>query len=369
MSKPTEKDVQRALGESEYRKLHTPAEKAAHLVNHDHASFRLASRICGISKKQVELAVKAEREQRDIGVHGRPRLLPYHEECELENWIRMRAQLSKYPQDLEFKEMALWLWRKSRCSPHFQEPPHFSSAWKKDFLKRHHLKEVQVTSTESKKIIQREVIDNWMEKFREKIDKEVYSPSLIMNFDETFLFPGRTKVKVIVPSQLNNPALGISPIKSEHITLAACICADGKSLKPLIIFPLKTLPTLPSSLPHPISFTGGPSGWMTTDGFLLWIKHIFLPAVTEKRQKLGNPSAKALLIYDNHSSRHNTSISHLFASNNIDVFPIPPNTSHILQPLDLTVFGVFKKTLKCSYKPQQGDPLQIRAPTVDICNS
>ena len=69
-----------------------------------------------------------------------------------------------------------------------------------------------------------------MAQLKKMMDDHHYPPSLIYNFDETMVYPGKRQTKVIVRSK------GPRPIekflnKGEHITFGLCIAADGGSLK------------------------------------------------------------------------------------------------------------------------------------------
>lgn len=90
-----------------------------------------------------------------------------------------------------------------------------------------------------------------------------YPPSLIYNFDETMVYPGKRNTKVIVRSHGPRPIEKILN-KGEHITFGLCIAADGSSMKPLCILPLKTMPNLPPSMQSFYVITGQASGWIDT---------------------------------------------------------------------------------------------------------
>src|SRR5690349_13867301 len=125
--------------------------------------------------------------------------------------------------------------------------------------------------------------------------KHNYSPSLIFNFDETFLHPGKSQLKVLVRSKGNRPTVKMLA-KGEHITFGVCIAADGGRVAPVLVLPLKTLPELPTSLLHFFTITGQENGWITSDIWSKWIKEIFVQYVEERRKKLNLKDARALLV-------------------------------------------------------------------------
>ena len=163
------------------------------------------------------------------------------------------------------------------------------------------------------------------------------------------------KVKIISPRECTRPAIAQIIEKGEHITLALTICGDGSSLSPILILPLKTLPKLPTSLPFKFLITGAKEGWITGSIMHRWAEDVLKNAVEERRKLIGLEDAPCLLIIDNHSSRQNPEFLATLERLNVDVFFLPPNCTHILQPLDLMLFFFFHKELKACFHPSLGE--------------
>ena len=89
-----------------------------------------------------------------------------------------------------------------------------------------------------------------------------------------------------------------------------------------------------------------PSGWITSELFLSWLREIFLPEVETRRSLIGKWSAKAALVMDGHKTHVTDDVKALLDDNNVEVLIFPPHSSHLLQPLDLLVFGLWKKKIK-----------------------
>lgn len=77
------------------------------------------------------------------------------------------------------------------------------------------------------------------------------------------------------------------------------------------------------------------NGW--TDDFLCtqWFCETFIPHATE-RNTLGAP---ILLIYDGHGSHTMAEMHKLAEKHNIELFCLPPHTTHQTQLLDVGIFG------------------------------
>ena len=52
-----------------------------------------------------------------------------------------------------------------------------------------------------------------------------------------------------------------------------------------------------------------------------------------------NPDEKRLLIVDGHNSHFSIDFLHFCETNQIELFCLPPHTTHILQPLDVGLFA------------------------------
>jgi hypothetical protein len=82
-----------------------------------------------------------------------------------------------------------------------------------------------------------------------------------------------------------------------------------------------------------------PKAWMTGYLFFSWISHF-----KEALEKLGGilPSNRHLLILDGHSSHVTLDVIHKAKLIGLDILTLPSHTSHRLQPLDVSVFRLFK---------------------------
>ena len=78
-----------------------------------------------------------------------------------------------------------------------------------------------------------------------------------------------------------------------------------------------------------------PSGWMNSDLFSQTLLHF----IGHMHASKSNPK---LLILDNHRSHLGLEIVTLAEKHGLAILTFPPHCSHRLQPLDVTVFGLFK---------------------------
>ena len=76
------------------------------------------------------------------------------------------------------------------------------------------------------------------------------------------------------------------------------------------------------------------NGWINSDLFYHWFTHHFL--------QYAPPSRPLLLLLDGHSAHYSPSTLKLAAENQVIVFVLPPNTTHVAQPLDRGCFSPLK---------------------------
>lgn len=153
-----------------------------------------------------------------------------------------------------------------------------------------------------------------------------------------------------------------------HITVLACVTMAGGTLDPMFIVKGKTeriYPDIISKLTHQHVIATGPSSppvlfcdtvlccalidnaWITAYSFTQWMEHIFIPSMQP------TPEDRVLLLVDNHTTHFTFETVKLAYDNGVDMFPLPRNSTHILQPLDVGVFGLYKKNVESKWAEQQ----------------
>jgi hypothetical protein len=124
----------------------------------------------------------------------------------------------------------------------------------------------------------------------------------------------------------------------EFITLLACICADGTTLPPALIYQGEShdlQDTWVEDLGNEIAyFAASDNGWSCDNLGLQWLIKVFDPYT---RTKAGR--GKRLLIVDGHSSHVNMKFLDAADRLRIIVHIMPPHSTHRLQPLDVGLFG------------------------------
>ena len=95
--------------------------------------------------------------------------------------------------------------------------------------------------------------------------------------------------------------------------------------------------------------THSPKHWSTEQTMLEYIEHIIIPYV-ETTRDLINSNKPALVIMDNFKGQVTPSVNSLLESHDIHVCLLPPNTTDVLQPMDISVNKAAKDVIKREFE-------------------
>ena len=160
-------------------------------------------------------------------------------------------------------------------------------------------------------------------------------PMQVYNSDETGINVVYKPGKVLAMVGRKNVYSLSAAERGKNHTILACVSAAGVSLPPLMVFPRKRC--VPDSMkvgaPPGTLFMVSDYGWMTKELYLQWFQEFI---------KWIPPARPVLLIQDGHCSHVSIELIELAKANSIHLLCLPPQTTHILQPLDVGVFKSFK---------------------------
>ena len=170
----------------------------------------------------------------------------------------------------------------------------------------------------------------------------------VWNADETGFCLGSTSKKIL--ARQGDRSVHEIGGASDHqfITVNVCGNAAGVRLPPFILYKGKHL--------YSAWTDGGPagayygvsqSGWMEEANYLIWFERQFYPAVHHLLE-----TGPVILFFDGHFSHMSITLIKKARAFGIHLFCLPPNTTHVLQPLDVGVFGKIQNIYK-SFKYYQ----------------
>jgi hypothetical protein len=192
-----------------------------------------------------------------------------------------------------------------------------------------------------------EEVEHWFQRLDTIIKGRDIKPCNIYNMDETGLQQGFQGNSKVFGSCLTTSGDKPTNTDTERISIIECIGAEGLHITPGAIFTGKLVWTdSTGETPPPWLFGASYSGF--TNHFMMnsWFQQAFLPDTAPQ-----NTSEWRLLIMDNHGSHKDEKFSHLAFTHKVQIFFLPGNSSHELQPLDVGCFS----PLKTEYKQQIED--------------
>lgn len=227
----------------------------------------------------------------------------------------------------------------SMLSRRDQKPRSVTNGWWAKFIKRHPVLSLRTPATLSvarANASTRESVNNYFDILEKTLEDSGLSeqPALIYNMDETGFPLDPKPLKTIHIRGYKNPSSLSSGSKSQ-VTVVACVSAAGQAIPPMIIWARKTMrPELAIGEIAGTLYGLSEKGWMDSRLFHLWFKRHFLRYAPATRP--------LILLLDGHSSHYCPDTIHLAAEQGVIIFILPPNTTHLTQPLDKGVFGPFK---------------------------
>ena len=163
-------------------------------------------------------------------------------------------------------------------------------------------------------------------------------PNQIFNMDESGMPLSPSNPKLVFKTGTKSASAIGSGDKSQ-ITIVGCVSAAGFCFPPMVIWDRKTLsPELAVGEVPGTVYGLSTKGWIDQGLFQDWFCHHFLYYA---------PSARPLLLLlDGHSSHYCPDTIRFAAQQKVIVFALPPNTTHLSQPLDKGCFGPLKVAWK-----------------------
>jgi hypothetical protein len=168
-------------------------------------------------------------------------------------------------------------------------------------------------------------------------------PENMYNMDETGFSIGSTQAAYIVVDDPVKSQFQAQPGRQEWVTVLECICGDGSSVAPLVIFKAENGSTSwaqSPKIPGNWRLSGSQNGWTSNQDGMEWLHQCFDPDTLEKAD-----GQYRLLILDGHGSHVTGSFIIHYMDHRIALMRLPPHTSHVLQPLDVGLFGPMKTAL------------------------
>ena len=214
-----------------------------------------------------------------------------------------------------------------------------SDHWFYAFLKRWpDLKMVkpQKLSIARAKCASQETIDNYFKELGTVLKENDLMDAPQRNFDETGISTEHAPPKIVC-AKSTDPQSITSP-KSSSATIIAGANAIGNHIPPFYVFPGKRwIDGLLDGAAAGSDGTMSDSGWSNGTIFETYVMdHL------AKHADIKEDSQPTLIMYDGHKSHLRLTLTEWARQRHVVLFVLPPHTSHLTQPLDVSVFGPLK---------------------------
>ena len=301
-------------------------------------SITQAAKLCAVSKATLYRRINGRRDQVSYGISQR-KLTP-EEEDSIKGWVLEIQSWGFPPRVAQLREMAEEL---LRAKGDYKE---LGKNWVSGFLGRHPTLQAKYSRTldQDRFLAQnRDIIQDWFNLYRSIkaeygiIDEDTY------NMDENGYMIGIAGSSKVVFSKYQKQAFINQAGNREWASLIEAIGTTGRRLPLFVILKGKKwkddwfIPELESG--DCISLSE--NGWTDNKLCMEWIQDCFEPATRSYLR-----GQYWLLIIDRHASHVSTEFIKVTQAHKIICLCLPPHSTHLLQPLDVSVFGPLKQNYK-----------------------
>ena len=276
------------------------------------------------------------QEKSQLGVSSGPsRFLSCEEEEEVVNWIAGCAEIGWAKSVKEIRRVVSTI-VSYKCGYAVNVSP----GWWDKFRKRHPelvMRTAEKLAYKRAVAVNKDIIDHYFDLLESTLKENglLERPPLIFNADESGMPLCPQAGKRVGVRGAKRVYCVSSGVKTQ-ITVLCCASASGQAIPPLVIFKRANLLTSLTigQVPGTAYGLNPKSGWIDGEIFRDWFNKHFLEYAPATRP--------LLLLLDGHSSHYEPNFIREAASKGVIVFCLPPNTTHVCQPLDSTCFHSLK---------------------------
>ncbi|XP_033106069.1 uncharacterized protein LOC117108217 [Anneissia japonica] len=328
--------------------------RAIERIQKGEISENRAAAIYGIP--QATLWDKIHGRRPIVGKCGPKTVLNEEEEEMLENWLVEMSRIGYPLTHVQLRDTVKKILDKDgRKNSFIDNRP--GRKWTTLFFKRHPRLTQRVPEHLGKEraIVDFNKIEAWFQNFWQYLEEHevlqiLDDPSRLYNTDESG-FPLCVKSGRVIAELGAKDVYRLGNSTRSQITVLACCNADGSYVPPMMVFPGQRFIYNPLLGAPEGSFLGrSHNGWIDSEIFFEWMANHFYPSV-----KASGVEFPIILFVDGHASHLNIETAKFCRDNKIILYCFPSHCSHILQPLDLSVFGSLKASWKRAVQRYQFD--------------
>lgn len=296
-------------------------------------SIRGAAEKYGVPKSTISDKIN-NKHTRDA---GRPKALSNEEERFLIEGIKKMAEWGFPLHMRDIRELVhIYMENKGITDRRFRNGNIPGKEWMRNFISRYK-GEISVRLSENIKRVRAAVNHEMINKYFDELEKSLEGvPSAnIVNYDETNFSDDPGKIKVVV-KRGSKHADRIMDSSKSSVSVMMAAAGSGKLLAPYVVYKAQHLyPAWLENGPPGTAYNRNKSGWFDQTIFEDWFRKIALPYFRSL-------DGKKILIGDNLSSHVSIMVLQKCMENNIQFILLPPNSTHLCQPLDVAFFHPLK---------------------------
>lgn len=288
-------------------------------------------------------------EPNDVSVakKGRPLVLTVGEEQTLVTYVIKMQEIGFGLSATDVRRQAFELIKKSGRKNPFNEVEELAGwDWWTSFKERYGLvmRLPENLSVNRSASVTKEAIDEFYDVLGATLEKHDLEdrPNRIWNLDESGFSYVNKPGKIVSPKGRKHVYQQTAAERGETTTVLLAVNAAGQTGPCLTIFKGQRLSDdLKLNAPANSLVCVSPNGWMNSEIFLQFMRHF---------EENIPPARPVLIILDSHCSHLSVDVMKFREEKNIIFLTFPSHTTHILQPLDVSVFGPMKAAWKKSVK-------------------
>lgn len=333
------------------RKIKNKTERAAaiYLKTKQESSkspitIRSLSRDFNIPKSSLSDAIVRMRAGKPLLQRGGIRYQNDSIDKEIDNWLDLKIQEYDPPTISQFRLFLTESIKQLNKNVEIKNEL-ISRKYVYNYIKSRNLRiKFPVSTLKEGVMVPRSVAQKFFNNLNYLCDLRKYQNKYIFNMDESWVtYDEHSKGFKVVTKEKDIPFKKYGE-SQKHFTVVVCISKSGSHLPIRYICPYKTedLQQLSKYNLDEVDTIFNESGWMNKSMLNSWGENVFLKYINLKRNK----NIPVLLLLDGHSSRNNKEFGNLMRSENVDILTFPSNCTNKLQPLDLSIYGIYKRQLR-----------------------
>lgn len=319
------------MTEKRVYKKEVPAamEEAAKAVRSGRLSQAQASRDYDITRSRLQNYL--------AGAHqnscGHPTTLSANEEEELASTLNTIAEWGFPLTKSEIQDLVKGYCDRKFFKRRFKNDNLPSEDWVESFMKRRNLVTRSAGNIKrARSAVSEEVVRDFFSNIEHL---QHLQPTHVWNYDETNLTddPG---AKLVVVRRGTKRVENVCDHSKVAISLLVCGSASGELLPPYVVYKAKNVyQGWTEGGPSGTRYGCSASGWFDMSLFENWFRQIFV-------RHVGHLPGTKLLVGDNLASHFSSEVVRIAKENDIYFTALPANSTHLLQPLDVSVFRPMK---------------------------